>query len=67
MARAAGYGSGPVPDLWFVLFDGQECMVKYGKQDGFHGSRRVAGRRLGALPGALRARLRRVLPSLCPT
>lgn len=42
VARASGYGAGPVPDLWFVLFDGEEAMVKYGRQDGFHGSRHLA-------------------------
>ena len=42
VARASGYGPGAGPDLWFVAFDGEECMVRYGRQDGFHGSRRLA-------------------------
>jgi Zn-dependent M28 family amino/carboxypeptidase len=27
------------PDLWFVFFDGEECMVNYGPEDGFWGSK----------------------------
>lgn len=32
--------SPPPGDLVFVAFDGEECAVSYGPQDGFHGSRR---------------------------
>jgi glutaminyl-peptide cyclotransferase len=27
------------PDLWFVFFDGEECMVDYGPEDGLWGSK----------------------------
>jgi glutaminyl-peptide cyclotransferase len=27
------------PDLWFVFFDGEECMVNYGAEDGLWGSK----------------------------
>jgi Zn-dependent M28 family amino/carboxypeptidase len=27
------------PDLWFVFFDGEECLVEYGPEDGFWGSK----------------------------
>jgi Zn-dependent M28 family amino/carboxypeptidase len=27
------------PDLWFVFFDGEECLVNYGAEDGFWGSK----------------------------
>lgn len=30
------------PEIWFAFFDGEECMVRYGPHDGFHGSRRMA-------------------------
>ena len=35
MARVAS----AQPDLWFVFFDGEECFVEYGPNDGFWGSK----------------------------
>ncbi len=35
MARVAS----AQPNLWFVFFDGEECMVQYGPQDGLWGSK----------------------------
>ncbi len=35
MARVAS----TVPDLWFVFFDGEECVKEYGEKDGLWGSR----------------------------
>lgn len=35
MARVAS----TTPDLWFVFFDGEECMKSYGENDGLWGSR----------------------------
>lgn len=29
-------------DVWFVHFDGEECMVEYGPHDGLHGSKHLA-------------------------
>lgn len=35
--------NGPHPaEIRFAFFDGEECMVEYGPQDGFHGSRYLA-------------------------
>lgn len=35
----------PLPlELRFAFFDGEECRVRYGPQDGFHGSRHLADR-----------------------
>ena len=34
--------SGVYPEFRFVFFDGEECSVKYGPHDGFHGSRHYA-------------------------
>ena len=43
---AAKQPSGPnalaLPDIWLVFFDGEECRVSYGPNDGFHGSRHLA-------------------------
>jgi Zn-dependent M28 family amino/carboxypeptidase len=39
MARVAAHQ----PGLWFVLFDGEECMVEYGPNDGFWGSQYFVG------------------------
>ncbi len=30
------------PEIWFVAFDGEEARVRYGPNDGLHGSRRLA-------------------------
>jgi len=30
------------PEIWFVFFDGEECINKYGPRDGLHGSRYLA-------------------------
>ena len=30
------------PEVWLAFFDGEECMVRYGPNDGLHGSRRLA-------------------------
>lgn len=32
------------PEMWLVFFDGEECLVNYGRGDGLHGSRHLAGR-----------------------
>jgi len=29
-------------EIWLVFFDGEECMVRYGPRDGFHGSQHLA-------------------------
>lgn len=39
--------------VMFAFFDGEECMRRYGPQDGLHGSRRVAGQL--EMPGLIRA------------
>jgi len=42
LARVFRAGGRQGPELLFVLFDGEECMQKYGPRDGLHGSRRLA-------------------------
>lgn len=32
------------PEVWLVFFDGEECQVSYGVNDGLHGSRHLAGK-----------------------
>ena len=42
---AAARRAGPLAvSLLFVFFDGEECIRDYGRTDGLHGSRRLAGR-----------------------
>jgi glutaminyl-peptide cyclotransferase len=42
LARTYAAGAPHALEIWFVHFDGEECMVEYGKHDGLHGSRRLA-------------------------
>jgi len=42
LVQAAGYSGSGGPDIVFVAFDGEECAVTYGPNDGFHGSRHMA-------------------------
>lgn len=42
LARALKPAWHGAPDIWLAFFDGEECRVTYGAQDGFHGSRHLA-------------------------
>ncbi len=42
LARVLNAGPKVAPEIWFVFFDGEECMIAYGPRDGLHGSRRMA-------------------------
>jgi glutaminyl-peptide cyclotransferase len=44
LARLCATGPTLDPDILFAFFDGEECLVNYGPNDGLHGSRRLAGR-----------------------
>ena len=44
--KASGYEFQGGPDIWFVAFDAEECVVQYGPEDGLHGSRNLARRLL---------------------
>lgn len=41
LARVLAAGPRVGPELWFVFFDGEECLEQYGPRDGLHGSRRL--------------------------
>ncbi|MCX6997833.1 MAG: M28 family peptidase [Kiritimatiellaeota bacterium] len=40
--RARRQAALTLPEIWLVFFDGEECRVRYGPHDGFHGSRQLA-------------------------
>ena len=42
LARALQAGAPHAMEIRLVFFDGEECMVEYGPEDGFHGSRHMA-------------------------
>ena len=42
LARVIAKGPAVPPEIWFVFFDGEECMEHYGPGDGLRGSQRLA-------------------------
>ncbi len=42
LARALRAGAPHAMEIRLAFFDGEECMVEYGPEDGFHGSRHLA-------------------------
>lgn len=41
-------GRGDRAEVWLVFFDGEECKISYGADDGLHGSRHLASKLAGA-------------------